>query len=149
LTSHGGEGGDSIDEGKEKEKKAEEAKKKKEKEGKEKEIPKKDQGEKEEGKKKAATVIRDKTLIKKRKVHPALNISTPDGSDDASGPKEGPATEKEPMVEKDLGNKGEDVGVHKDDIIPVTECAPNSEKKYDPPVNSDNNCKEVTSNLFL
>jgi hypothetical protein len=55
----------------------------------------------------------EKSAIKKTKVHKPLKITTPDDSDDASGPKENPAQEKEILVEKDqiTSAEGNDEGV--------------------------------------
>jgi hypothetical protein len=90
-------------------------------------------------------------VIKKTKVHKALKISTPDDSEGVSGPKENPAQEKEPMVEKDqvTSTEGEAGGVLKDNTTPVKENAPNSEEKDDPQTNPDNNDNKVTPNLFF
>jgi hypothetical protein len=159
-----------INEEKEQEGKAEEAKKKKKQEVETRETPQKNKGEKPEKKKKKkqeekdkevlkkdqeekkapAIAIREKSAIKKTKVHRALKISSPDDSEGASGPKEDPVKENEPMVEKDhvTSTEGEDGGVHKDTTTPVAENAPNSEKKDGPPLDSDNDGKEVHSNLF-
>jgi hypothetical protein len=57
--------------------------------------------------------------------------------------------EKETTVEKGqvISAEGEDGGMHKDDTTPIAENAPNSERKDDSPINSDNNGNEVTLNL--
>jgi hypothetical protein len=122
-----------------------------------KENPTKDQGDhqgkkkKKEGKKAPTSVIREKSAIKRTKVHKALRISTPDDSEDAPGSKENPKEEEGPMVEKDqiTSAEKEDGGAQNDNTAPVKGDAPNSENKDDPPTNSDQKVTEVTLLFFL
>jgi hypothetical protein len=106
-----------------------------------KENPTKDQGDhqgkkkKKEGKKAPTSVIREKSAIKRTKVHKALRISTPDDSEDAPGSKENPKEEEGPMVEKDqiTSAEKEEGGAQNDNTAAVKGDAPNSENKDDPP----------------
>jgi hypothetical protein len=79
-------------------------------------------------------------------VHKALKISTSDDGEDAPGSKENPKEEERHVVEKDHVTtiEKEDRGGKNDNITPVKGDAPNSEKKDDPPTNSDKHATEVT-----
>jgi hypothetical protein len=72
-------------------------------------------------------------------VHKALRISTSDDSEGAPGSKESPKQEEGPVVEKDhvTSVEKEDRGAQNDNTTAVKGDAPNSEKKDDPPTNSD------------
>jgi hypothetical protein len=84
-------------------------------------------------------------------VHRALRISTSDDSGGAPGSKESPKQEEGPVVEKDhiTSAKKEDGGAQHDNTTPVKGDAPNSEKKDDPPTNSDKHVTEVTLLSFF
>jgi hypothetical protein len=113
---------------------------------------KKEKEEEKKDEKKAPTItIREKSAIKKTKVHKALKISTPADSEGASGPREDPGKEKGPVVKKDqaISAEGNDGGAPKDKSTPVKENAPNPEEKGDPQTNPDNNDHKVPSSLFL
>jgi hypothetical protein len=116
-----------------------------------KEIPKRSQEEKKVEKKTPRITIREKSAIKRTKVHKALRISTPDDSEGDSGPKENPAPEKEIVVEKDqvTSAEGKDGEVSKDNITPAEGNAPSLEKKDDPQTNPDNQDDKVISTPFF
>jgi hypothetical protein len=111
-----------------------------------KENPTKDQGDhqekkkKKEGKKAPTNTIREKSAIKKTKVHKAFKISTPADSEDASGSKDNPKKEEGPVVEKDqiTSAEKEEGGAQNDNTIPTKGDAPNCEKKGDPPTKRGN-----------
>jgi hypothetical protein len=145
----------------------------------------KDQGEKDERRKKKkheekrpVVTVREKSAIKKTKVHKALKIHTSSESGEISKPKETQAQEKEVLVEKDQDTnaKGDDVSGAKEGPLPQPESlvedhhindegkqddvhrdrtileqgAPNAEKKEnDSLANSEGKDKEVNFVLFL
>jgi hypothetical protein len=67
--------------------------------------------------------VREKSAIKKTKVHKALKIHTSSDSGEIPKPKETPAQEKEILVEKDQDTnaKGDDVSRPKGDPLPQSE----------------------------
>jgi hypothetical protein len=120
--------------------------------------------------------VREKSAIKKTKVHKALKIHTSSDSGEIPKPKENPAPEKETLVEKDqpikvaedkvsgpkddpkpqpeplvedqdATNEEQQENVQKDGII-LKQNAPNSEHKSDSLTNPEVEDKEVYFNLF-
>jgi hypothetical protein len=146
------------------------------------ETPRNDQGEKDERRKKKnedprpKAIVREKSAIKKTKVHKALKIHTSNDSAEVPKPTEKPASEKEivveqdqninvaeegvfgpketpkpqpePMVEgQDASTEGQQGHVQKDNTN-LKQNAPNSEEKNDTLNHSEVEGKEVYFNLF-
>jgi hypothetical protein len=147
--------------------------------------PKKDQGERDERRKKKknedprpkSTTMREKSAVKKTKVHKALKIRTSSESGEGPkptenpaaeteivveqdqninaarekvpGPKETPKPQPEPMVKgKDASDEGQQGHVQKDNTN-LEQNAPNSEEKEDTLNHSEVEGKKVYFNLFL
>jgi hypothetical protein len=120
--------------------------------------------------------MREKSAIKKTKVHRALKIHTSSDSGEIPKPKENPAPEKETLVEKDQNikvaedkvsgpkedplpqseplvedqnatNEGKQENVQKDNTI-LMQDAPNSEQKDDSLTNPEVKDKEVDFIFF-
>jgi hypothetical protein len=120
--------------------------------------------------------VREKSAIKKTKVHKALKIHTSSDSGEIPKPKENPAPEKETLVEKDQNinvvedkvpwpkenpspqpeplvedshatNEGKQDDIQKDGAI-LMQDAPNFEQKNDPLTNPEVENKEVYFILF-
>jgi hypothetical protein len=120
--------------------------------------------------------VREKSAIKKTKVHKALKIHTSSDSGEIPKPKENPAPEKETLVEKDQNinvaedkvpgpkenpspqpeplvedphatNEGKQGDIQKDGAI-LMQDAPNFEQKNDPLTNPEVENKEVYFILF-
>jgi hypothetical protein len=149
-----------------------ERKKKKKNEAKTKETPQQHQEEKKDDKKAHVVTIREKSVLKKTKVHKALKIHTSGDSNEVPLSKENPAPEKEILVEKDQltsagwnevsrpkenpllekepaveEDQNADAGGKQDDVqkdsTTLMANAPNAEKKNDSLTNSDDKDKEV------
>jgi hypothetical protein len=103
--------------------------------------------------------VREKSAVKKTKVHKALKIHTSNDSNETSKPKETPAQEKETLVETDQNVNVEEgkVSGPNEDPLPQPEPlvedhntshegkqdAPNIEKETDPTTNQEVKNTEV------
>jgi hypothetical protein len=147
------------------------------------ETPRNDQGEKDERRKKKnedprpKAIVREKSAIKKTKVHKALKIRTSSDSGEGPKPTENPAAEKDIVVEQDqnINVASEEISEPKEtpkpqpermvegqdasaegqqghvqkDSTNLEQNAPNSEEKTDTLNHSEVEGKEVYFNLFL